>query len=159
LFLWGALSDERTCLSFVYAAGPRQRRLPCDHILLSQILDFPFRRLLRLAGSRLRYSNPPPHGCYSSYIDSARTPRKTRPLLLHSADLTENTTHMVPTQRVHWRADCRLATSYEHSSYCCMFTISLPSNGNALSIVGQEFLFAGTCLSSCSLATDIHVTI
>jgi hypothetical protein len=32
------------------------------HILLSQIWDFPFRHLLRLAGSRWRYSNPPPHG-------------------------------------------------------------------------------------------------
>jgi hypothetical protein len=30
-----------------------------DHILLPQIWDFPFRRLLRLAGSRWRYSNPP----------------------------------------------------------------------------------------------------
>jgi hypothetical protein len=35
------------------------------HILLSQIWDFPFRRLLRLAGSRWRYSNPPAHGCDS----------------------------------------------------------------------------------------------
>jgi hypothetical protein len=34
-----------------------------DYILLSQFWDFPFRRLLRLAGSRWRYSNPPPHGC------------------------------------------------------------------------------------------------
>jgi hypothetical protein len=34
----------------------------CDHILLSQIWDFPFRRLLRLAGSRWRYSAPPPYG-------------------------------------------------------------------------------------------------
>jgi hypothetical protein len=32
-----------------------------DHILLSQIWDFPFRRLLRLAGSRWRYSILPPH--------------------------------------------------------------------------------------------------
>jgi hypothetical protein len=32
-----------------------------DHILLSQIRDFPFRRLLRFAGLRWRYSNPPPH--------------------------------------------------------------------------------------------------
>jgi hypothetical protein len=32
-----------------------------DHILLSQIWDFPFRRLLRLAGSQWRYSTPPPH--------------------------------------------------------------------------------------------------
>jgi hypothetical protein len=34
-----------------------------DHIFLSQIWDFPFHRHLRLAGSRWRYSNPPPHGC------------------------------------------------------------------------------------------------
>jgi hypothetical protein len=34
-----------------------------DHILLSQISDFLFHRLLRLAGSRWRYSIPPPHGC------------------------------------------------------------------------------------------------
>jgi hypothetical protein len=29
--------------------------------------EFPFRRLLRLAGLRRRYSNPPPHG-ESSYV-------------------------------------------------------------------------------------------
>jgi hypothetical protein len=33
-----------------------------NHILLSQILDFPFRRLLRLARLRWRYSTPPPDG-------------------------------------------------------------------------------------------------
>jgi hypothetical protein len=33
-----------------------------DHILLSQIWGFPFRRLLLLAGLRWRYSTPPPHG-------------------------------------------------------------------------------------------------
>jgi hypothetical protein len=32
-----------------------------DHILLSQIRDFPFRRPLRLAGLRWRYSTPPSH--------------------------------------------------------------------------------------------------
>jgi hypothetical protein len=32
-----------------------------DHILLSQIQDFPFRHLLRFAGLRWRYSTPPPH--------------------------------------------------------------------------------------------------
>jgi hypothetical protein len=32
------------------------------HILLFQIWDFPFRRLLRLVGSRWRYSTPPPYG-------------------------------------------------------------------------------------------------
>jgi hypothetical protein len=32
-----------------------------NHILLTQISDFPFRRLLRLAGSQWRYSTLPPH--------------------------------------------------------------------------------------------------
>jgi hypothetical protein len=32
-----------------------------DHILLSQIGDFPLRSLLRLAGLRWRYSTPPPY--------------------------------------------------------------------------------------------------
>jgi hypothetical protein len=54
---------------------------------------------------------------------------------------------------------CCLATSYNHSSYCCVFTISFTNNGNTLPIVGQEFVFAGTCLPSCCLATDIHATI
>jgi hypothetical protein len=41
-----------------------------DRILLSQIWDFPFRRLLRLAGSRWRYSTPLPYGlvCYTTEI-------------------------------------------------------------------------------------------
>jgi hypothetical protein len=40
-----------------------------DHILLSQIPDFPFRRLVRVAGLRWRYSTPPPHGIQSqSYV-------------------------------------------------------------------------------------------
>jgi hypothetical protein len=83
LFLWGALSDERTSLSFVYAAGSSQRSLSRVRVpwysLLSQIWNFPFRGLLRLAGSRWRYSTPPPHGpseimAHSSrYIAAART--------------------------------------------------------------------------------------
>jgi hypothetical protein len=66
--IWGVLSDERTGMSFALAAGPRQRsqsrvQVPSDsdHTLLSQIRDFPFRRLILLAGSRWRYSTPPPH--------------------------------------------------------------------------------------------------
>jgi hypothetical protein len=61
VFLWGALSDERTGLSFYMlltlasavflgseSLGTR------DHILLSQIWDFPFRRLLWLTGGGIR---------------------------------------------------------------------------------------------------------
>jgi hypothetical protein len=39
--------------------GSESRRTR-GHILLSQIWDFPFRRLLRLAGSRWKNSTPPP---------------------------------------------------------------------------------------------------
>jgi hypothetical protein len=49
LLIWGALSDERTGLSFAIATGPRQRshfgsesHRTHGHILLSQIWDFPF---------------------------------------------------------------------------------------------------------------------
>jgi hypothetical protein len=55
--MWGALSDERTDLSFAIAAGlgsavilGSEPRGTSDHILLSQIREFPFRRPLRLAG-------------------------------------------------------------------------------------------------------------
>jgi hypothetical protein len=41
--------------------GSESRRTR-GHILLSEIRDFPFRRLLRLSKSRWRYSTPPPHG-------------------------------------------------------------------------------------------------
>jgi hypothetical protein len=50
--MWGALSDERTGMSFTINAGPRQpvilgseSRGTRKYILLSQIRDFPFRRL------------------------------------------------------------------------------------------------------------------
>jgi hypothetical protein len=71
LLMWGVLSDERTGLSFagvtvssnksVVILGSESRGTR-DNILLSQIRDFPFRRLIRLAGLRWRYSTPPPHG-------------------------------------------------------------------------------------------------
>jgi hypothetical protein len=41
----------------IFGSEPRGTH---DHILLSQIRDFPFRRLLRLAGLRWRYSTPLP---------------------------------------------------------------------------------------------------
>jgi hypothetical protein len=53
LFSWGALPDERTGLSFVYAAGPRQRshsrvRVPWD-----------LRPYFIVSDSRLPFSSPP----------------------------------------------------------------------------------------------------
>jgi hypothetical protein len=45
----------------IFCSESRRTR---GHILLSQNRDFPFRRLLRLSGSRWRYSTPPPHGLF-----------------------------------------------------------------------------------------------
>jgi hypothetical protein len=54
--------DRRLQLQLALASavifGSESRRTR-GHILLSPIRDFPFRRLLRLAGSRWRYSTPP----------------------------------------------------------------------------------------------------
>jgi hypothetical protein len=62
---WVALSDDRTSLSFtvllvldsavIFGSESRGTR---DHILLSQVRDFHFSRLLRFAGLRWRYSTP-----------------------------------------------------------------------------------------------------
>jgi hypothetical protein len=72
LLMWGALFDERTGLSFTITADPRQHshtmiRVPCDSRPYFTVSDLrlPFRRLLRFAGSRWRYSTPPPHGIVS----------------------------------------------------------------------------------------------
>jgi hypothetical protein len=69
LFLWGALSDERTRLPFVYAAGPRHRslswfRVPWDFWSYFTVSDFrlPFCSLLQHTVERWRYLTPPPHG-------------------------------------------------------------------------------------------------
>jgi hypothetical protein len=69
LFLWGALSTERTGLSFVYAAGPCQRnhsrvRVPWDS---QPYFTVSFRRLLWLAGSRWWYSLLPAHFILPSF--------------------------------------------------------------------------------------------
>jgi hypothetical protein len=81
LLMWGALSDKRTGLSFTISAGPRQSscfrvRLPWDFTVSDSRLTF--RRLLRLAGLRWRYSTPPPHGITTidlSHLQSLGTDR------------------------------------------------------------------------------------
>jgi hypothetical protein len=81
--VWGAVSDERTGLSFTVAAGPRQRshfrvRVVWDSWSYFTVSDsrLPFGRLLRLARSRWRYA--PPHCCSCpGYNFSARSTQKT----------------------------------------------------------------------------------
>jgi hypothetical protein len=56
----GVLSDERMGL-FLYMLLALASVVFLGSESISQIWDFPFRRLLRLAGSRWRYSTPPPY--------------------------------------------------------------------------------------------------
>jgi hypothetical protein len=59
VLMWGALSNESLQLLLTLASAVilgSESRGTSDHILLSQIRDFPFRRLPRLAGLRWRYS-------------------------------------------------------------------------------------------------------
>jgi hypothetical protein len=70
VFLYGTLYLTRggvCCLQLLLVlAGAvifgSESRGTRGHILLSQIRDFPSRRLLRLAEPQWRYSTPPPHG-------------------------------------------------------------------------------------------------
>jgi hypothetical protein len=118
-FLSGAFSDERTSMSFVHACWslPAQSFLGTrEHILLSQIWDFPFRRLLRLAGSRWRYSTPPPLLTSPRHIAPARITQKTSFSLLHVLSLPGK-------QRV------RRAFPIKRLLYCHLFTRLLFGNG------------------------------
>jgi hypothetical protein len=80
------------------------------HILLSQIRDFPFRRLLRLAGSRWRFSTPPPHG-FSSFlllvsslpeVGSGRTVWRSPPWRVLFLRLRSNCTFLYPLPLLSW---------------------------------------------------------
>jgi hypothetical protein len=63
-----------------------------DHILLSQIWDFPLRRLLRFAGLRCRYSTPPPYGilCILWAVSSGQSYCNSKSELLYDWRFTAN---------------------------------------------------------------------
>jgi hypothetical protein len=113
----------------------------CDHILLSQIRDFPFRRLLWLAGSRWRYFTPPPHGILRiNYVS---------PFYNFRANWIEITTSncsssfcVYPLQRK--RVNFVAAVWFSHKPIrCCGYVPSepLPSNGlfRLSSVMSQYF--------------------
>jgi hypothetical protein len=78
LFLWGALSDERTGPSFIYGAGPRQRSLSVARV--------PWHSWPYFTVSDLRQSIP----IFFHILLALTTHRKHSPLLLHGADYSEN---------------------------------------------------------------------
>jgi hypothetical protein len=49
------------------------------------------------------------------------------------AQTTQKTSHVIIISPVHWRADCCLAMSYKHSSYCCVCV----SRGDYRAVVWQ----------------------
>jgi hypothetical protein len=63
---WVCRLQFMLALAIAVILGSESRRTR-DHILLSQIRDFPFCRLLRLAGLRWRYSSPPPHRIWLNF--------------------------------------------------------------------------------------------
>jgi hypothetical protein len=80
LLMWGALSVERTSMSFIIAPGPRQRshfrvRVPPDSWPYFTVSDSRLRHLLRLAGLRWRYSTSPPHGILVCLAPIYKLPR------------------------------------------------------------------------------------
>jgi hypothetical protein len=125
-----------------------------NHILLSQIWDFPFRRLLRLAVSRWRYSTPPSHraivaaniprdALYSLGADSTET----SVVLLLSADGTENISRS---------CYCCVATNFRRD----VFTSALRSNelGEAC-VTQQRAINTRTSIVACVFPGSCGLTV
>jgi hypothetical protein len=137
--MWGALSDERIGLSFVYATGPCQRslsqvRVPWysgPYFTVSELrLPFsspPTTRRVTVevfgpASTRVPWYSPP-YNC--RYIASAPTTQKRAYIVVGkcciarvAARTRQKSSHMITILPTYWRADCCLATTYRRSSYC-----------------------------------------
>jgi hypothetical protein len=120
--IWGALSDERSGLSFTIAAGPcqsshsqvRVQRDSWPHFTASDS-RLPFFRLLRLAGLQWRYSTPPPRGITEVLW------------ILHplGTDQAQKTQHSTVAWRIpHRKYSSTVACCRSHRKhsflYCCM---------------------------------------
>jgi hypothetical protein len=121
-----------------------------DHVLLSQIRDFPFRRLLRLSGSRWRYSTPPPQGLNSRLFWD--------PLKIFSTDSTENTRHVLSNFSLY-----SLGTEpTENTAFYCLVLFSSRLLIRCLAIdvrLVRSLAPAGVCLPCHCLAMSLYVTL
>jgi hypothetical protein len=125
--MWGTLSDEGTGLSFTIAVDPHQ----CSHSRVR--VPWHSRPYFTVSDSRLPFSLPPmtcramvevfdPTSTWEvdlCYITAARTMQKTQ-FYCCVTQMTHKTSHVIAVLPVHWHADCYLASSYKHSSYCCV---------------------------------------
>jgi hypothetical protein len=110
IFLWGVFSDERTGLSFVYAAGNFQRSLPRVRVSPWDIIKGLYRILPE---SRYIASEPTaqktPFYCWNVFTESWHCNGR-------GADRIE-TSHVIHSQPVHWCDACCSATSNKHSHF------------------------------------------
>jgi hypothetical protein len=112
-----------------------------NHILLLQIRDFHFRRVLRLAGLRWRYLTPPPHGMTSrtaSYI-AYQYPRKCRLIPQRHVGFQES--NSVETTFIFVSQETCCVTSWfpRINLYGNVFVNSFPSNGSTCHNIYQHF--------------------
>jgi hypothetical protein len=145
LFLWGALSDERTGLSFVYVAGPCQRSLSRVRVPLGLTTIFyclRFETFLFVA----------------SYVSQGHG-GGIRPHL-HVGYWFPFNTYIIYTQRFSlslYNPSAR--TTQKTQCLCCceaLFTEPLSSNDVLLL---RMYASAGMCLPNHCLAMDLYVTV
>jgi hypothetical protein len=101
LFLWGAISGERTGLSFVYAAGRRQRGLSRARVSWDSYFT--------VSDLRLPFSSPPTTGGITAVVFESTPPWLGSSLYTFGADSTENTLSIVIGQQYF---DCCLFILY-----------------------------------------------
>jgi hypothetical protein len=143
LSLWGVHSDERTCVSFVYAAGPRQCRVSWVRVPLD---SWPY---FTVSDLRLPFSSPPTtHRVTVEIFDPAST-RTNKPLINFR-------------RRPHGKHVSRVLTN--------VFTTPLPSDRSPIDprisvhftqkcAIYKKSVSAGTCLLNRCLAMDLYIII
>jgi hypothetical protein len=113
-----------------------------DHILQSHIRAFPCPRLLRLVGTRWRYSASPPHGV-------------TNLILFCTTCTVSRRSHR---KYIRCPAIDICGPHRKHFLLYCYIYSAFHSNGS-YSIIARVFVAAGMCLPSRCLAVSLHFTI